>query len=167
MKTLFITRHAKSSWTAPDLDDFDRPLNKRGKFDAPRIGRYLQQQGLLPDHIVSSPARRAQSTARILAESLTYPADKIVRNAEVYLAEVDVLLQIIRAAPESCSRQMLVGHNPGLTELSNALTDAHIENLPTCGVVVIGFEVTRWQQVDWHSGIRQFFFYPKMLDKTV
>jgi len=161
MKRLYLVRHAKSSWDDPDLADFERSLNKRGKRDAPFMARRIAEQGAKPDIIISSPAKRAILTARAFAEALEYPEHDIVQNKAVYLADVSGLLQIIRAIDNSKEQAMIFGHNPGFTSLANFLGKRNIDNIPTCGVYCLDFDELGWSKVGRGKGIFRFFDYPK------
>lgn len=158
---LIIVRHAKSSWKHPELSDFERPLNKRGKRDAPFMGEKLSDKNVSPDLILASPAKRAFITAKIISEKVKYPADKIAFNKNIYEASVNDLLKIINDIDEHRKSVMLVGHNPGLTSLNNFLTNRFIDNIPTCGIVSIIFNC-KWQEVDEASGEVDYFIYPKL-----
>lgn len=144
MKTLILVRHAKSSWKDASLADRDRPLNKRGKRDAPEMGRRLAARGGAPDLIVSSPATRALATARIIAAAVGYPADRIREDERLYLANPAELLEAIRDLEDGYERVFVLGHNPGLTELVNGLSEPAVDNVPTCGVVELRLMVDRW-----------------------
>ena len=144
MHQLFVFRHAKSSWKDPSLADRDRPLNKRGKRDAPEMGRRLAARGGAPDLIVSSPATRALATARIIAAAVGYPADRIREDERLYLASPAEILEAIRDLEDGYERVFLFGHNPGLTELVNELSEPAVDNVPTCGVVELRLAVDRW-----------------------
>lgn len=161
MKRLVLLRHAKSSWKDASLADFDRPLNKRGKQDAPMMGQRLAGRGLAPDSIVSSPARRARHTARSVAEALDYPEDEIVFEAAIYEAGVADLLQVARHLDDSDDEVVLVGHNPGFTDLCNLLSGETIDNLPTCAAACIVFDLPSWGQIGPQTGELVFFDYPK------
>lgn len=147
MKTLYLIRHAKSSWKFPELDDFDRPLNKRGKRDAPKMGKRLRKQGALPDLIISSPAERAKKIAKAIAKALGITSAEIQFNQAVYEATPEGLLEIVRGVDNRVQTLMLVGHNPELTSLANSLTDHYIDNVVTSGVVTIEFETEQWASV--------------------
>ncbi|WP_457598784.1 SixA phosphatase family protein, partial [Hydrogenimonas sp.] len=123
MKELFLFRHAKSSWDDPSLSDFDRPLNERGRRDAPLMGEHLKAMGIHLDLIVASPAKRAKKTAKIIAEKLGYDIEKIIWQENIYEASPQTLLYIVCQLPEKAKRVMLVGHNPSLTLLANQLGD--------------------------------------------
>lgn len=161
MKKLFLCRHAKSSWKDITLKDIDRPLNKRGRKDAPEMGKRLAELKVKPDMIVSSPARRARKTARQLAKALRFKKKNVIVHEKVYAATADELLQIIRDFDDSADLVMIVGHNPETTELANILGDLDIDNVPTCGVVALEFGVDTWQEVGKVSGVLAFFDYPR------
>lgn len=161
MKTLFIVRHAKSSWDNPELRDHERPLNARGKKNAPEMGKRLKKRKILPDLIISSTAERAKKTARKIAEEIGYPREKILKSDELYHADVEDLMDIVQMQSDSVKNLMIVGHNPGFTDFANFLADADIVNIPTSGVVAIKFSVEQWFQIVPSSGIVLFFDYPK------
>ncbi len=163
MKELFLLRHAKSSWDDPTLSDFDRPLNERGRRDAPRMGEHLAEMGIEPDLIVASPAKRAKKTAGIVAEKLGYDPGRIRWNESVYEASPQTLLYLVCSLPEDAKRVMLVGHNPGFTMLANMLGDVAIDNIPTAGVVGIAFDAKSWDEACRMKGHTLFFEYPKKL----
>jgi len=161
MKRLYLVRHAKSSWKNPDLSDFDRPLNKRGKRDAPLMGEYLKNNREAPELIISSPARRALKTAKIIAKEIGLSPKRILTNETLYLADVPTLVTIIRQIEDSLDAVMLFGHNPGLTMLANYLTDHPVENIPTCGVFCIEFAANSWREISAGGGSVVFFHYPR------
>jgi len=163
VKTLFIIRHAKSSWDASNVDDFDRPLNERGKRDAPRMGKRFKEKDIHPDLMVSSPAKRALSTAKKIAEVLKYKKDDIKSDRRLYHADEETILTVIRELKDNRNVVMLFGHNPGLTEFVNSLMDGSqdIDNIPTCGVVAFQFSIEHWTEIDWGKGKMLFFDYPK------
>ena len=135
MKELILVRHAKSSWEDPALSDHERPLNKRGKRNAPEMGERLARSGYDPDLIVSSSAVRALDTARSVAGKLGYPREHIAVKERLFHAGVSELLQVIRGVDDSVDSLMLFGHNPGLTDLANHLGPKEILNMPTCAVL--------------------------------
>jgi phosphohistidine phosphatase len=161
VKRLILVRHAKSSWKDASLADFDRPLNKRGKQDVQVMGNRLAQRGIAPDCIVSSPARRARRTARAVAETLDYPEEDILFEDVIYEAGVPDLLQVVRCLDDSDDEVILVGHNPGFTDLCNRLSGETIANLPTCAAACIAFDLSSWSQVGPETGELAFFDYPK------
>jgi len=163
MKYLYLVRHAKSSWDFQELADIDRPLNKRGKKNAPEMGLRLAARNLELDCLISSPANRAITTAKVIADGISYPVDDIVENEAVYHASCAELLDMINSFSDERKSVMMVGHNPGFTDLANYLKepDYYIGNVPTCGVVAIEFTLNRWSEVSKHSGRMLFFDYPK------
>ena len=161
MKTLYLVRHAKSSWKQPELSDIDRPLNKRGKRDAPLTGSVLKNKEIQPELIITSPARRAKDTAFEIAEKINYPKSNILTNDNIYEASSAELIKVIHNFDDKYNSIMMFGHNPDFTMLSNYLTDHYIDNIPTCGVVGIQFN-SAWKSVQSGSGKSFFFIYPKM-----
>jgi len=163
VKTLFIIRHAKSSWDASNIDDFERPLNDRGKHDAPRMGKRLKEKDIQPTLLLSSPAKRALSTAKRIAKVLKYPKDDIKTDRRLYHADEETMLTIVRELKEKQDVVMIFSHNPGLTEFVNSLMDGEldIDNVPTCGVVAFKLDLDTWKDVDWGKGKLLFFDYPK------
>jgi len=161
IKILYIARHAKSDWDDSSLSDFERPLKKRGEKDAPMMGKILYSKDVQPDLIISSPAKRAISTAHILAREIKYPAEKIVTNEDIYEASTSELLDIIEQLDDKLKSVMLIGHNPSFTRLANYLTEQYFDNIPTCGVVAIAFDVLEWKMIEKNSGKVIFFEYPK------
>lgn len=161
MKQLLICRHAKSSWNDPDLRDFDRPLNKRGKNDAPEMGRRLAAHGIRPDLICSSPAVRARETALHYAEQLGYPPAQVRFHPQQYAASVALLVSLIAEVDPQVKTLMVVGHNPESTMLANFLSGLKIDNIPTSGIVALEFAAQRWQDIGPGHGTLVFFDYPK------
>ncbi|MCB2203960.1 histidine phosphatase family protein [bacterium] len=161
MKTLFIVRHAKSSWKQEFLTDFERPLNKRGHRDAPVMAAVLKERGVKPDYIRCSPANRALTTARLLAEGLGYDLDHIETDEHMYGAGDRQLKTIVQQLPDSAETAMIVGHNPGMMMLANRLAGFEEDNLPTCGIVCVRFEAETWSAVDDREGTIEYFEYPK------
>lgn len=144
MKTLTIVRHAKSSWKDTSISDRDRPLNKRGKHDAPLMGHRIIEHGIRPSLIISSPAVRAWTTARIIAEIIAYPVEFLQRENSLYLASLDEILDIVMAQDNGFNNLMVVGHNPGMTEFVNFLAPGLTGNLPTAGVVSVEIDQDDW-----------------------
>ena len=148
MKTLLILRHAKSSWKEAGLSDHDRPLNDRGKRDAPRMGKLLADHHLHPDLILSSTAKRARSTAKraIKGGDLTCPLELV---DDFYLAPPETYVSELRQQPDSHNRILVIGHNPGLEELVELLTGDG-GPLPTAALVQVEFDVDSWSQLAEH-----------------
>ncbi len=163
MKPLILTlvRHAKSSWGNENLNDFDRPLNDRGLRVAPEMGRRLADKKYSVEAIISSPAIRAITTARIIAEEIGFDVDQIAHNAYIYEAGLDVLVNLVNQINDQFNQVMLVGHNPGFTVLSNYLSNAKIDNMPTCSIAQIQFNKSSWGTISAHSGELIDFNYPK------
>ena len=161
MKTLTLVRHAKSSWNHPGLADFERPLNKRGERDAPTMGSRLAARNIQPQIIVSSPAVRALTTAKVIASALGYQSAEIITDERIFHAYSNQLLDVIRDFDASLQHVMLVGHNPGLTDLVEQLAQAGISNIPTCGIVILDFSIDHWRDVIDGAGEMLLFDYPK------
>lgn len=147
VKTLLILRHAKSSWKDTSLDDIDRPLNKRGRRDAPRMGKLIRKENLLPDLIVSSNARRARETVEYIIQEADYHGDILWREA-LYAASPEAYIQALRELPDMYERVMVVGHNPGLEELIAMLTDSW-ESMPTAALAQLSLDVASWSDVGY------------------
>lgn len=163
MKTLYIIRHAKSSWEDPDLDDEDRPLNDRGKRDAPRMGKRLKEKEITPDVMISSPAKRAFSTARRIGEVLGYKKKNIVKEKKLYHASDDDMLKVVQGISDKHNIVIIFGHNPGLTDFANSLRDDEheIHNIPTCGIISFRFNIKSWKDMTWGIGSMLFYDFPK------
>jgi phosphohistidine phosphatase len=142
MKTLLLLRHAKSSWDEPGLDDHDRPLNDRGKRDAPEVGKLLLEIGLVPDAILCSTAKRARRTADKVAKKCGF-AGAIKHRDDLYLAGSFKLRAAVRELPDHVQRPLFVGHNPGLEEFLDDLAGCQ-EHLPTAALAQIGLPIDRW-----------------------
>jgi len=163
MKTLYVVRHAKSSWEDPLLDDFSRPLNERGKKDAPLMGKRLKDKKILPDLIFASSARRTLATAKRIAEVLGYAEDKIKIDPALYHASPRTILSAIKNVKDKIDILMIVGHNPGLTEFVNELMNQHFDNIPTCGIVACTIEIDAWKKIKMGMGKIIFYDYPKRI----
>ncbi len=161
MKQLTLIRHAKSSWKNAYLLDIDRPLKKRGKRDAPVMGKRLAERESIPDLVVSSPAKRAVVTAEIIAAEIEYPPEDIVVNDKLYGAGVSNLLKIIQSFDDGFEHVACIGHNPGLTDLVNQISSHFIDNVPTCGIVVMTFDIDAWASVGHVEPAQVDFDYPK------
>lgn len=159
MKRLFLIRHAKSSWDDAALADRDRPLNERGRRDAPKIAGRLARREVKPDLILSSPAVRALTTAKIIAGKLDYKRKDIVVDDRLYAAEVDGLLAVIHElGDQSCV--MIFGHNPELSELAQRLS-GQITHLPTCAVAEFSFDTKSWSAIGTCTPEKIALDYPK------
>lgn len=149
MKSVLILRHAKSSWKHPDIDDHDRPLNKRGKHDAPIMGELLKNKHLVPDLIISSTANRAHSTAKDVAKSSGYKG-KIRLEHSLYAAEPAAYINVLHHLSNNYTRVLMIGHNPGIEELVGMITgEEHI--MPTCSLVHIQYPVDNWNEISYKT----------------
>ena len=144
MKTVTLVRHAKSSWSDTTLGDRKRPLNKRGKHDAPIMGRRILNHGIRPSLIISSPAVRAWTTAKTIAAEISYPLEFLQREDSLYLASLDDFLDVLVAQDKDFNSIMVVGHNPGMTDFANFLSPGLTNNLPTAGVVSVEIDQDHW-----------------------
>jgi phosphohistidine phosphatase len=161
MKRLTILRHAKSSWDDPSLSDFDRPLNGRGRRSAPEMGRRLKARNERPDLVLSSSARRAITTARMACRELGFPESRIIEDKALYLAPADQILRIVRSLETLADHVMIVGHNPGLTDFANLLSDARIDNLVTASLFVTDFDIEDWSQLTPGAGRFVYYDFPR------
>ncbi len=162
MKILTLVRHAKSSWQDSNLSDRERPLNERGEHDAPMMGKRIVAAGIRPSLILSSPAVRAWSTAKIIAQEIGYPREFLQRENSLYLASLDNIIDVLIAQDAEFNSVMIVGHNPGLTTFANYLSPGLTDNLATAGVVSVGFKQDDW---DLHSAPKTellSYDYPKL-----
>ncbi|GAB4124171.1 MAG: histidine phosphatase family protein [Raineya sp.] len=167
MKILYLLRHAKSDWSNVELSDFQRPLSKRGKKDAPFMGKILANKKIKIDLMVSSPAKRAKKTAKKVAKQIAYSKEKIVFNEEIYEANIVDVLAVIHQTPDTINSLMLVGHNPTFTDLANLLCkDFHTENIPTAGIFAIAFPHKTWAEIEENTGNFLFFEYPKKYEQA-
>lgn len=161
MKRLYLIRHAKSSWSNPDLDDFARPLNKRGKLDCPEMAARLGKAGILPDLIIASPAKRAKKTAICMAKGTGYSKNKISYDGELYLGSLAYHLRLMDELFCKVDILFLVGHNHTMTELCEYLTGRHLGNVPTCGIVGVEYSKEDGFSSQAGAGRMLFFDFPK------
>jgi phosphohistidine phosphatase len=161
-KTLYLVRHAKSSWKHHGLGDSERPLNKRGKHDAPLMGKTLRNRGEIPGLLISSPAKRALNTAKLFAKEFNYPKEKIKISEILYMAANVDLYEVIMKCDDGLRSIMLFSHNPGVTDFVNLIAGSNIENVPTTGTVRIDFDITSWEEIKNTKGEIKFFISPKM-----
>lgn len=169
MKYLYFMRHAKSSWHNPRLPDIERPLNDRGKEDAPKMGNYLITKGIKPDLLLSSPAKRAITTATIMAETIKYPVQDIIQDNDLYAFTYDIsdILEVILTYAKPSHTSILVfGHNPTLTRMANELGDYYFENIPTCGFFGLTFNIDSWDDIMHSKGKLVLYMFPKILNGT-
>lgn len=161
LKQLYIVRHAKSSWGNPQLSDTARPLNNRGERDVPRMAEFLSHKIERPQVFISSPAVRALKTATGFTEQFDFPKSGIIKSPNLYHASVGAWLDVIHQINEDNESAMLFGHNPGITDLVNRVTDSNIYNIPTCGVAGIKLNINSWSDVEEKKGLLEFYYYPK------
>lgn len=162
MKTLYLLRHAKSSWSEHGLADRDRPLAKRGLGDAPRMGERFAGRGEGVDRAVSSPALRARHTAELFCGAAAVPADALSIDDRLYFLGPGSVEDVIRDQPDAAASLMLVFHNPDITAFANRADAAlDIDNVPTCGLLRFACAIERWR--DWSTATSEFryFDYPK------
>ncbi len=146
MKTLLLMRHAKSSWKESALPDHERPLNKRGKKEAPEVGKYLKENHLVPDLILSSTALRAHDTAKAVAETSGFEG-QVERYQDLYMSDTASYLDILRCMPNAANRVLVVGHNPDVEDLLAMLTDVK-EHLATAALAVIDLPISTWEELN-------------------
>lgn len=161
MKTLTILRHAKSSWKDTGKSDHQRPLNRRGERDAPVMGARITEAGIRPSLIMSSPAVRAWKTAKIIARAISYPVEFLHREPGLYLADAQALLALLAQQDDAFNSILIVGHNPGLTDLVNYLLPNITDNLPTCGIVAFNVETDDWDLRAGATAELLLYDYPK------
>ena len=160
MKKLIVIRHGKSTWDNPQLRDFDRPLNERGRHDAPKVGQKLARSSLMPDKFISSPAKRAITTAFAIAEKIRFPKDEIHQDPNLYGATTSDLLQVLASLDDTEKLVFLVGHNPGLTDFINSYMGFPLQILPTCGICCADFKINSWSEIFQKNGTLTFFDSP-------
>lgn len=161
MKQLYLIRHAKSSWANLKISDFDRPLNQRGKREAPLMAKRLAERGVCPDALISSPAKRALTTAEIVAKGVNYPVKQIYLDDLAYTSETLDLLQVVRKTTDHAQTAFLVGHNYAITDLAVLLTGEYFKKIPTSGIVAMELLVDSWMDVGSGKGNILFFDFPE------
>jgi len=161
-KTLLLVRHAKSSWDDPSQQDYDRPLNDRGKSDAPAMAKRLhKEKEIALDGIISSPAKRAFSTAKFFAEEFEIKKKNIIEEAGLYNASIEDFFAAVVSLDDEYKSVALFSHNPGITVFSNILTSTRVDDMPTCAVFALHIKADRWK--DFKAAEKEFWFfdYPK------
>ncbi|MCU7550724.1 histidine phosphatase family protein [Chitinophagaceae bacterium LB-8] len=161
MKTLLLVRHAKSNWNDPGIDDIDRPLNDRGKADAPIMAKRLKNKGIKIDTFISSPAKRAQRTARFFAEEYGLDKKDIVIADKLYMATPSAFTEAIRDIKNKHDVAILFSHNPGITEFANTLSQVRIDDMPTCSIFAVTANTDTWADFEQSEKSFLFFDYPK------
>lgn len=161
MKTLLIIRHAKSSWDNAIVHDIDRPLNDRGKRDAPAMAQRLIKTGIHIDLFVSSPAKRARTTAEYFIREFGRSEKEIHFIPELYHAPVQTFKDVVSALDDQYPSSAIFSHNPGITAFANTLTTVRLDNMPTCGIFAVRSEVDSWEAFLSSGPSFWFFDYPK------
>jgi phosphohistidine phosphatase len=161
MKTILLIRHAKSSWDTLTVKDEERPLNDRGKKNAPEMARRLHKRKVPIDAFISSPAVRALTTARYFADEYSVSHNKIIVVPSLYMADNSAFIEAIRNAPAEASSVALFSHNNGITVFANSLSDARIDNMPTCGIFAVQCQINDWKKFKPGEAAFYFFDYPK------
>lgn len=161
MRTLILVRHAKSSWTDPALDDFQRPLNERGRRDAPVMAERFAHAVTEPVALLSSPAVRAASTAAYFAQALQLAPADIRYEPAIYEASAARLLEIVRGLDDAQTSVLLFGHNPGLSDLCHLMARCDFAEMPTCAIARLDFSIDRWAKLEPGSGRLVAYSYPK------
>lgn len=165
MKTIYVVRHAKSSWENYSLSDHDRPLLEMGVRRTSRMADFLTSEKIKVDLFISSTARRAIDTAKLIAEGIGYPVDNIKAVRNLYHGSANAIFTELYGLAEEVNSVMIFGHNPAFTYFVNDFLDPTIENLPTTGTVSISFETDKWEEID-NAGFKvNFMVTPKMLKK--
>ena len=161
MKKLLLVRHAKSSWDSEAITDFDRPLNERGKTDAPVMAKRLKDKGIEIDAFISSPAKRAKKTAKLFVRELGKKEKNIIYISSLYGATSKNFYDVIKDIDDKFKTIAIFSHNPGITEFANELTKNIIDNMPTSSVYAVKIPVVKW--IDFKDAIKEFWFfdYPK------
>jgi phosphohistidine phosphatase len=160
-RRLILVRHAKSSWDYAELSDFERPLNPRGRRDAPEMAARLAEVLEPPLRLVSSPALRAITTAHAFADALLLPREQIHLEPRIYEASAGALLRIVRQLDPADSQVLLFGHNPGFSDLAVLLAASPIAEMPTCAVLRLRFAVDAWSKIKERSGEIEGYDFPK------
>lgn len=163
-KKLLLVRHGKSDWGNSQLADFNRPLNPRGEKNAPEMATRILHKNQVPETIVSSPALRALTTAKHFSKIWSIPKEQILLKPEIYEANTTSLLRLLNGINQEYKSIAMFGHNPGLTDFANYLTNEGIYNIPTCGTVLIEFDTEHWEEISCHTGRLVEFDFPKNVD---
>ncbi len=163
MKTLLLIRHAKSSWDNITLSDFDRPLNDRGKKEAPQMAERIKDKKMKIDLFLSSPAKRAKKTAKIFMKTYGESKKNLLLIPSLYEASVLNFYDALETIDDKYDNIALFSHNPGITEFASSLTDYKIDNIPTCGVFAVSIQVKKWSEFKNAGKQLLFFDFPKNL----
>lgn len=160
-KTLYILRHAKSSWDDSDKDDFDRPLKARGVEDIKILSKEIKEKIDGVDAVFSSPANRAIHTAILFAKAIGIPLERISISGNLYEASILDLQEFVKSLPDIIQSAVIVGHNPTLTDFVNGFIKQQIFNMPTSGFVKLCFKCASWPDISKTNLKSSFFDFPK------
>ena len=158
-----LVRHAKSSWKNPGLADIDRPLNNRGRNDAPRMASYLNDLELRPDYLASSPANRAYTTASIFYDEFRDSVTEFDKFQDLYFGSEEDVMHVINSLEESVQFPAVFFHNPTITYMANMFSNYPIDNVPTCGVVLLESDALEWKDVHSSNTIILDTYFPKLI----
>jgi len=161
MKKLLLVRHAKSSWDDPSISDFDRPLNDRGKKDAPEMAKRLYEKKIKIDALVSSPAKRARQTCKHFAKELDFKKKNVVLEPRLYEATEGNFYEVVKSFKDKWDSVAIFSHNPGISSFANSLTKTKVDDMPTCSIFAVEIDVKKWK--DFREAKKEFLFldYPK------
>jgi len=157
MKQLLLIRHAKSSWNDPSLADFDRPLNERGKQDAPEMAKRLSKRKIKINAFVSSPAKRARQTCKQFAAEFDFKKKDIILDPKLYEAGEEKLYSVVEDLKNKFDTVVIVSHNPGITSFANSLTEKKIDDMPTCSIFALKIDTKKW--ADFRDAKKEFWFF--------
>jgi phosphohistidine phosphatase len=161
-RTLVLIRHAKSSWSDPSEKDLDRPLNERGKKDAPLMGDELKKRNMVPDAIISSTAKRARQTAKRIAKAVGFDVEQIQKLDSLYLCEPSAFKEVITNLESTVKTVFIIAHNPGITEFANQLSNQfRVDDMPTCAIITAQTSLKSWQEFNEGTMNVILFEYPK------
>ena len=163
MKTVYIVRHAKSSWEFPQLEDHERPVIPKGIRRTERVIKFLRERTIKVDLLYASHAVRSAETARMLAPAVDVEPHRIITEPEIYHGGTSALTHLIYSLPDDAEAVMIVGHNPAVTDFANEYSDEYIDWLPTSAVVALRFDTNHWSEIDEAKVTTRFIITPSML----
>ena len=164
MKTIYLIRHAKSSWANHQLSDKERPLNQRGISDTQKIGKKLNELGFHPDKIISSSSVRTTETIKLLCQHIPYSFQDVAFTSTLYHPTNKDFISVIENVDDATNSIALVSHNYGISEFADYLTQDFVSAMPTCAVIAIDLEIDAWKEIIRGIGSTHWYIYPKMLD---
>lgn len=165
MKSILLIRHAKSSWEYPQLTDEERPLNDRGNRDAPMMAAHIRNEGLIPSHLITSPARRAYDTASYFYSEFEKDGAELWKESDLYFGSETDWLHLINILEDDIKFPFFFSHNPTITYFANRFTNNWIDNIPTCGVVYIESSADNWKDFYFDNSIIRELYFPKKVKK--